>query len=190
MTVRCERGRRAYEEGQQVTVRQAGDAGDRVPLQSEGNLPAQGIPLVCAHTKRRALRCVSVKRGLEARPRNRGLLCSSGRGSAGKSWALADGPWEGALGNRDASRDVGFHGERRIPGGWAMRWPKAPEAAVCLGELSEEQKVELEQNQSRVKRQERELSLLREKLSQLSSLVETKDRALKAAVEELRYVPL
>ncbi|XP_075293571.1 forkhead-associated domain-containing protein 1 isoform X2 [Opisthocomus hoazin] len=53
------------------------------------------------------------------------------------------------------------------------------------GELSEEQKVELEQNQSRVKRQERELSLLREKLSQLSSLVETKDRALKAAVEEL-----
>ncbi|KAM9270201.1 forkhead-associated domain-containing protein 1 [Morus bassanus] len=54
------------------------------------------------------------------------------------------------------------------------------------GELSEEQKVELEWNQSRVKDQERELNLLQEKLSQMSSLVEKKDRALKAAAEELR----
>ncbi|KFW06053.1 Forkhead-associated domain-containing protein 1, partial [Fulmarus glacialis] len=58
------------------------------------------------------------------------------------------------------------------------------------GELSEEQKVELEQNLSRVKCQERELNLLREKLSQMSSLVEKKDQALKAAAEELRYTPL
>ncbi|NXJ43742.1 FHAD1 protein, partial [Ciconia maguari] len=55
------------------------------------------------------------------------------------------------------------------------------------GELSEEQKVELERNMSQVKYQERELNLLREKLSQMSSLVEKKDRALKAAAEELRY---
>ncbi|XP_014796993.1 PREDICTED: forkhead-associated domain-containing protein 1 isoform X2 [Calidris pugnax] len=54
------------------------------------------------------------------------------------------------------------------------------------GELSEEQKVELEQNVSRVKQQEWELNLLREKLSQMSSLVEKKDRALEAAAEELR----
>ncbi|XP_010183402.1 PREDICTED: forkhead-associated domain-containing protein 1 [Mesitornis unicolor] len=54
------------------------------------------------------------------------------------------------------------------------------------GELSEEQKVELERNQSRVKCQERDLSLLREKLSQMSSLVQEKDQALKAAAEELR----
>ncbi|KAM6371340.1 forkhead-associated domain-containing protein 1 isoform 1-T1 [Pluvialis apricaria] len=54
------------------------------------------------------------------------------------------------------------------------------------GELSEEQKVELERHLSRVKRQERELNLLREKLSQMSSLVEKKDRALEAAAEELR----
>ncbi|KAM7083994.1 forkhead-associated domain-containing protein 1 [Ciconia maguari] len=54
------------------------------------------------------------------------------------------------------------------------------------GELSEEQKVELERNMSQVKYQERELNLLREKLSQMSSLVEKKDRALKAAAEELR----
>lgn len=47
--------------------------------------------------------------------------------------------------------------------------------------------MELEQNLSRVKRQERELNLLREKLSQMSSLVEKKDRALEAAAEELRY---
>ncbi|NXT94618.1 FHAD1 protein, partial [Anhinga rufa] len=57
------------------------------------------------------------------------------------------------------------------------------------GELSEEQKVELEWNQSRVKDQERELNLLREKLSQMSSLMEEKDQALKAAAEELRYMP-
>ncbi|CAM9749925.1 unnamed protein product [Bubo scandiacus] len=54
------------------------------------------------------------------------------------------------------------------------------------GELSEEQKVELEQNLSRLECQEQELILLREKLSQMSSLVEKKDRALKAAAEELR----
>ncbi|XP_059685828.1 forkhead-associated domain-containing protein 1 [Gavia stellata] len=54
------------------------------------------------------------------------------------------------------------------------------------GELSEKQKVELERNLSRVKSQEQELNLLREKLSQVSSLAEKKDRALKAAAEELR----
>ncbi|NXP45808.1 FHAD1 protein, partial [Heliornis fulica] len=55
------------------------------------------------------------------------------------------------------------------------------------GELSEEQKVQLEQNVSRVKCQERELNLLRQKLAQMSILVENKDQALKAAAEELRY---
>ncbi|NXL41360.1 FHAD1 protein, partial [Podilymbus podiceps] len=58
------------------------------------------------------------------------------------------------------------------------------------GELSEEQKVELERTLSREKRQERELNLLREKLAQMSGLVEKKDRALKAAAEELRCTPL
>lgn len=61
---------------------------------------------------------------------------------------------------------------------------------MCLGELSEEQKVALEQNRSRLKHQERELNLLREKLSQMSSLAEGKDCALKAAAEELRYTLL
>ncbi|KAM9256283.1 forkhead-associated domain-containing protein 1 [Cariama cristata] len=54
------------------------------------------------------------------------------------------------------------------------------------GELSEEQKVELERNRRQLKRQEREVNLLREKLSQMSSLAEEKDRALKAAAEEVR----
>ncbi|XP_049664950.1 LOW QUALITY PROTEIN: forkhead-associated domain-containing protein 1 [Accipiter gentilis] len=54
------------------------------------------------------------------------------------------------------------------------------------GELSEEQKVELERNLSRLECQEREANLLREKLSRMSSLVEKKDRALKTAAEELR----
>ncbi|NXQ93076.1 FHAD1 protein, partial [Sagittarius serpentarius] len=57
------------------------------------------------------------------------------------------------------------------------------------GELSEEQKVDLERNLSRLKHQEREVNLLREKLSQMSSLAEKKDRALKAAVEELSHRP-
>ncbi|KAM9521232.1 forkhead-associated domain-containing protein 1 [Guaruba guarouba] len=54
------------------------------------------------------------------------------------------------------------------------------------GELSEERKVELEQNLTRLKCQQQELSLLREKLSRMSSLVEKKDQALEAAAEELR----
>ncbi|NWW47242.1 FHAD1 protein, partial [Pedionomus torquatus] len=57
------------------------------------------------------------------------------------------------------------------------------------GELSEKQKVELEQSLSQLKHQEQELNLLREKLSHMSSLVEKKDRALEAAAEELRYMP-
>ncbi|XP_051493066.1 forkhead-associated domain-containing protein 1 isoform X9 [Apus apus] len=54
------------------------------------------------------------------------------------------------------------------------------------GELSEEQKVELERSQRQVKCQEQELNLLRGKLAQMSSLVEKKDGALQAAAEELR----
>ncbi|NXR28981.1 FHAD1 protein, partial [Cinclus mexicanus] len=55
------------------------------------------------------------------------------------------------------------------------------------GELSEEQKVELEHSQRQLKHQEWEVNQLREKLSKMSSLVEEKDKALKAAAEELRY---
>ncbi|NWW19753.1 FHAD1 protein, partial [Falcunculus frontatus] len=55
------------------------------------------------------------------------------------------------------------------------------------GELSEEQKVELEHSQRQLKHREWEVNQLREKLSEMSSLVEEKDWALKAAAEELRY---
>ncbi|NXI82267.1 FHAD1 protein, partial [Rhipidura dahli] len=55
------------------------------------------------------------------------------------------------------------------------------------GELSEEQKVELEHSQRQLKHREWEVNQLREKLSEMSSLMEEKDRALKAAAEELRY---
>ncbi|XP_053853349.1 forkhead-associated domain-containing protein 1 isoform X2 [Vidua macroura] len=53
------------------------------------------------------------------------------------------------------------------------------------GELSEEQKVELEHSQRQLKHREWEVNQLRKKLSEMSSLVEEKDRALKAAAEEL-----
>ncbi|NWI38967.1 FHAD1 protein, partial [Picathartes gymnocephalus] len=56
------------------------------------------------------------------------------------------------------------------------------------GELSEEQKVELEHSQRQLKHREWEVNQLREKLSEMSSLVEEKDRVLKAAAEELRYM--
>ncbi|NWT78448.1 FHAD1 protein, partial [Lanius ludovicianus] len=55
------------------------------------------------------------------------------------------------------------------------------------GELSEEQKVELEHSQRQLKHREWEVNQLREKLSEMSNLVEEKDRAMKAAAEELRY---
>ncbi|NWS09203.1 FHAD1 protein, partial [Motacilla alba] len=55
------------------------------------------------------------------------------------------------------------------------------------GELSEEQKVELEHSQRQLKHREWEVNQLREKLSEMSNLVEEKDQALKAAAEELRY---
>ncbi|XP_021272951.1 forkhead-associated domain-containing protein 1 isoform X2 [Numida meleagris] len=54
------------------------------------------------------------------------------------------------------------------------------------GELSEKQKAELEQSLHRVKSQECELSMLREKLSKMSDLVVKKDRELQAAAAELR----
>ncbi|KAL2296602.1 hypothetical protein Nmel_015924, partial [Mimus melanotis] len=53
------------------------------------------------------------------------------------------------------------------------------------GELSEEQKVELEHSQRQLKHRQWEVNQLREKLSEMSSLVEQKDQALKAAAEEL-----
>ncbi|XP_040507322.1 forkhead-associated domain-containing protein 1 isoform X2 [Gallus gallus] len=56
------------------------------------------------------------------------------------------------------------------------------------GELSEKQKAELEQSLHRVKSQERELGVLRGKLSGMSDLVAKKDRELQAAAAELRKV--
>lgn len=57
---------------------------------------------------------------------------------------------------------------------------------LCLGELSEKQKAELEQSLHRVKSQERELGMLRGKLLKMSDLVAKKDRELQAAAAELR----
>ncbi|XP_032156368.1 forkhead-associated domain-containing protein 1 isoform X10 [Sapajus apella] len=54
------------------------------------------------------------------------------------------------------------------------------------GELNEKQKTELERNVALVQQQSKELSVLREKMVQMSSLVEKKDRELKALKEALR----
>lgn len=75
----------------------------------------------------------------------------------------------------------------QIPQDGVVSQPASHEAVLCLGELSEEQKVELEHSQRQLKHREQEVNQLREKLSEMSSLVEEKDQALKAAAEELRY---
>ncbi|XP_063487870.1 forkhead-associated domain-containing protein 1 isoform X3 [Symphalangus syndactylus] len=54
------------------------------------------------------------------------------------------------------------------------------------GELNEKQKIELERNVVLVQQQSKELSVLKEKMTQMSSLVEKKDRELKAFKEALR----
>nr|XP_021524069.1 forkhead-associated domain-containing protein 1 [Aotus nancymaae] len=54
------------------------------------------------------------------------------------------------------------------------------------GELNEKQKMELEQNVALVQQQSKELSVLREKMVQMSSLVEKKDWELEAVKEALR----
>lgn len=56
------------------------------------------------------------------------------------------------------------------------------------GELSEKQKVELERNMQLVQQQSSELSMLKEKMAQLTSLVEKKDRELETLREALRCV--
>uniref|UniRef100_A0A8C5JK15 FHAD1 protein n=1 Tax=Junco hyemalis TaxID=40217 RepID=A0A8C5JK15_JUNHY len=75
----------------------------------------------------------------------------------------------------------------QIPQDWVVSQPASHEAVLCLGELSEEQKVELEHSQRQLKHREWEVNQLREKLSEMSSLVEEKDQALRAAADELRY---
>ncbi|XP_075762740.1 forkhead-associated domain-containing protein 1 [Pelodiscus sinensis] len=56
-----------------------------------------------------------------------------------------------------------------------------------IGELSEKQKMELEQNLILIRSQESELNMLREKLSEMSDLVDKKDKDLRTSAEELRY---
>ncbi|TFK13869.1 claudin-1-like [Platysternon megacephalum] len=56
-----------------------------------------------------------------------------------------------------------------------------------IGELSEKQKMELERNLILVSSQESELNVLREKLFEMSDLVDKKDKDLRTSAEELRH---
>ncbi len=69
-----------------------------------------------------------------------------------------------------------------------MGEPDTHGAVVCLGELSEQLKSEVEQNICQVKQQEQELHLLRRELLEMSMVMKEKDRALQAAANELRYM--
>lgn len=65
--------------------------------------------------------------------------------------------------------------------------PPPPTSFPSLpGELNEKQKMELERNVSLVQQQSSELRALREKMAQLTGLVERKDRELGVLKETLR----
>lgn len=56
------------------------------------------------------------------------------------------------------------------------------------GELNEKQKMELEKNVALVQQQNKELSVLKENMAQMTSLVKKKDRELEVLKEALRCV--
>lgn len=58
---------------------------------------------------------------------------------------------------------------------------------VCAGQLSEQQKLELENHKALVVDQKIQLSMLTQKLTMMSQLVEKKDEETKKLGEKLRY---
>lgn len=59
--------------------------------------------------------------------------------------------------------------------------------SVCAGQLSEQQKLELESHKALVVDQRIQLSMLTQKLTMMSQLVEQKDEETKKLEEKLRY---
>lgn len=111
------------------------------------------------------------------------MCCWHGPGSEG---AVKGRAGQGSAGMSPIVASMRVH-QLQIPQEGVMNQPASHEAVLCLGELSEEQKVELEHSQRQLKHRQWEVNQLREKLSEMSSLVEEKDQALKTAAEELRY---
>lgn len=56
------------------------------------------------------------------------------------------------------------------------------------GELNEKQKIELERNVALVQQQRTELTMFKEKMMQMTSLIDKKDRELRSLKEALRFV--
>lgn len=61
------------------------------------------------------------------------------------------------------------------------------QVSVCAGQLSEQQKLELESHKALVVDQKIQLSMLTQKLTMMSQLVEQKDEETKKLEEKLRY---
>lgn len=59
--------------------------------------------------------------------------------------------------------------------------------SLCEGELSEQQKLELESHKALVVDQKIQLSMLTQKLTMMSQLVQQKDEETKKLGEKLRY---
>ncbi len=59
--------------------------------------------------------------------------------------------------------------------------------SLCVGELSEQQKLELESHKALVVDQKIQLSMLTQKLTMMSQLVQQKDEETKKLGEKLRY---
>lgn len=68
---------------------------------------------------------------------------------------------------------------------------RTPPPTACMyppGELNEKQKVELERNVALVQQQSSELSVLKDKMVQMTSLVDKKDKELEVLKQALRWV--
>lgn len=72
----------------------------------------------------------------------------------------------------------------KAPGGGRCGIQEPP--PLSAGELSEKQKVELEEKRGLVQSQARELGLLREKLAETSRRLAQRESHLQATTEELR----
>lgn len=68
---------------------------------------------------------------------------------------------------------------------------ETPLPTACMyppGELNEKQKIELERNVALVQQQSSELSVLKDKMVQMTGLVEKKDKELEVLKQALRWV--
>lgn len=83
-----------------------------------------------------------------------------------------------------------WHTELQVCHGPVTRGLERPPYQLfhLTGELNEKQKIELERNVALVQQQRTELNMFKEKMMQMTSLIDKKDRELRSLKEALRFV--